>query len=135
MIKKICAFLFIFIFSLTFVSSFGFGNQDGLFKSYNVNSSTTNNYYNISSGSFDVTDFQSAFDNNWTALDYDKVSLDTKTYQLLMAQLEQMVYATLNRAWKGEERGSIRRHTTISELIGNKPQQQGKGGIFSWGKN
>ena len=58
-----------------------------------------------------------------------------RDYGLLMAQLEQMVYATLNRAWKGEERGSIRRHTTISELIGNKPQQQGKGGIFSWGKN
>ena len=57
-----------------------------------------------------------------------------RDYGMLMAQLETMVYATLNRAWKGEERGSIRRHTTISELIGNKPNQQEKGGIFPWGR-
>jgi len=57
-----------------------------------------------------------------------------RDYGLLMAQLEQMVYATLNRAWKGEERGSIRRHTTISELVGNTPKSQEKGGIFSWGR-
>ena len=58
-----------------------------------------------------------------------------RDYGMLMAQLETMVYATLNRAWKGEERGSIRRHTTISELIGNKPNPQKNGGIFNWGKN
>jgi len=57
-----------------------------------------------------------------------------RDYGLLMAQIETMVYATLNRAWKGEERGSIRRHTTISELIGGKPQMSQKGGIFSWGR-
>lgn len=57
-----------------------------------------------------------------------------RDYGLIMAQLETMVYATLNRAWKGEERGSIRRHTTISELIGTKPTSQDKGGIFSWGR-
>ena len=57
-----------------------------------------------------------------------------RDYGLLMAQLETMVYATLNRAWKGEERGSIRRHTTISELVGNRPNPQEKGGIFSWGR-
>ena len=56
-----------------------------------------------------------------------------REYGLLIAQLEIIVYATLNRAWKGEERGSIRRHTQISELIGTRPQPQKQGGAFSWG--
>ena len=47
-----------------------------------------------------------------------------------------MVFATLNRAWKGEERGSLRRHTNISEVIGQSPRQQMQetGGIFRWFK-
>ena len=60
-----------------------------------------------------------------------------RDYGILVAQLEIMVYATLNRAWKGEERGSIRRHTQISELIGGKPNmnmnKSSGGGMFSWG--
>lgn len=59
-----------------------------------------------------------------------------RDYGLLIVQLEIIIYGALNRAWKGEERGSIRRHTTISELIGqrqNSPQK--KGGIFSWGRS
>ena len=57
-----------------------------------------------------------------------------REYGLILAQLEVMVYSTLNRAFRGEERGSIRRHTTISELIGNRPNQssQKQGGLFSW---
>jgi len=57
-----------------------------------------------------------------------------RDYGILMAQIEAIIYSTFNRAWKGEERGSIRRHTTISELVGNRPNPQEKGGIFSWGR-
>lgn len=60
-----------------------------------------------------------------------------RDYGILIAQLEVIVYATLNRAWKGEERGSIRRHTQISELIGGRPSfntnKSSGGGMFSWG--
>lgn len=57
-----------------------------------------------------------------------------RDYGLLVAQLEVIVYATLNRAYRGEERGSIRRHTQISELIGGRPSgNQSGGGAFSWG--
>ena len=57
-----------------------------------------------------------------------------REYGLLIAQLEVIVYATLNRAFRGEERGSIRRHTQISELIGGRsPLPQKSGGMFSWG--
>jgi len=59
-----------------------------------------------------------------------------RDYGLIIVQLEIIVFATLNRAWKGEERGSIRRHMNVSELIGAKPNspQQDKGGLFSWGR-
>ena len=55
-----------------------------------------------------------------------------REYGILMAQLETMVYATFNRAWRGEERGSIRRHTNISEVIGKMQSPQQKGGMFKW---
>lgn len=56
-----------------------------------------------------------------------------REYGLMMAQLEVMIYSTLNRAYRGEERGSIRRHTNISEIIGNHPQpQKNNGGMFGW---
>lgn len=58
-------------------------------------------------------------------------------FELLFEQLSQLVYSTLNRAWKGEERGSIRRHTNISEVIGGRtqdPQQQNTGNFFRWKK-
>lgn len=69
----------------------------------------------------------------------EKIKVQTRKekirdYALLIAQLEIIVYATLNRAWKGEERGSIRRHTQISELIGGRPPTpKQSGGLFSWG--
>lgn len=58
-------------------------------------------------------------------------------FEMLFEQLSQLVFATLNRAWKGEERGSIRRHTNISEVIGSRPnQQKDQGGLFSrWKRN
>ena len=66
----------------------------------------------------------------------EKLKEKIREYGSLISQLEIIVFATLNRAWKGEERGSMRRHTNISELIGGRPQQQqkSKGGWFGWGK-
>ena len=55
-------------------------------------------------------------------------------FELLFEQLSQLVYATLNRAWKGEERGSMRRHTNITEMIGTRPQQNQQGGFLGWGR-
>ena len=58
-------------------------------------------------------------------------------FEMLFEQLSQLVFATLNRAWKGEERGSIRRHTNISEIIGSRPNMpKESGGMFSrWKKS
>lgn len=60
-----------------------------------------------------------------------------RNYGIMIAQLEIQVFATLNRAYRGEERGSLRRHMNVSELIGSKPnpnQQEGGRGFLSWGR-
>lgn len=65
----------------------------------------------------------------------EKRKENLREWELIFEELSQMVYATLNRAWKGEERGSLRRHTNISEVLGNHtpPPKQG-GGLFRWGR-
>lgn len=64
----------------------------------------------------------------------EKRKENIREYGIIMAQLDAIVFATYNRALRGEERGSIRRHTNISEIIG-KPlsvSEQKKGGAFAW---
>lgn len=60
-----------------------------------------------------------------------------RDYGLIINELEIIVLATLRRAYRGEERGSLRRHMTVSELIGGKNPQNIKnssgGGFFGWG--
>jgi|SRR3990167_2481697 len=55
-----------------------------------------------------------------------------REWELLFEELSQMIFATLNRAWKGEERGSLRRHTNISEVLGRTSPIQQEGGRFKW---
>lgn len=68
----------------------------------------------------------------------EKLKENLSEFELLFEELSQMVLATLNRAWKGEERGSLRRHTSISEVIGSgrpmmmKPKESR--GLFKWGR-
>jgi len=52
----------------------------------------------------------------------EKVKLNLREFEMVFTQLKALVEATHNRAWKGEERGSLRRHFNISEVIGGKPQ-------------
>jgi len=62
----------------------------------------------------------------------EKTKLNLREFEMIFTQLRALVEATHNRAWKGEERGSLRRHFNISEIIGGKPQQQErkKWGLF-----
>ena len=56
----------------------------------------------------------------------EQIKLNLREFEMIFTQLRALVEATHNRAWKGEERGSLRRHFNISEIIGGKPQQQEK---------
>lgn len=56
-----------------------------------------------------------------------------REYGLIVAQLEVIVLGALNRALNGEERGSLRRHTQMLEMLGASPQQAKEtGGMFKW---
>lgn len=64
----------------------------------------------------------------------EQLSLRLKEYDLLLEEIEAQVYATYNRAYAGEERGSLRRHTNFSDIRTSSPPSQQKqgGGVFSW---
>ncbi len=56
-----------------------------------------------------------------------------KEYELLFEQLKAIVEATHNRAFRGEERGSLRRHMNVSEILGPQKQMpRESGGMFKW---
>jgi hypothetical protein len=52
--------------------------------------------------------------------------------EMLFLEVVHTVETAHQRAWKGEERGSLRRHTSINELIGRPMPQQSKGGFFGF---
>lgn len=56
-----------------------------------------------------------------------------REYGLMVAQLEVIVLGALNRALNGEERGSLRRHTQMLEMLGGSPQAAKEtGGMLRW---
>jgi len=65
----------------------------------------------------------------------ERTKLNLREFEMIFVQLKALIESTHNRAWKGEERGSLRRHFNISEVIGGNPKAaEKKGGIFGWGK-
>jgi len=62
----------------------------------------------------------------------EKRKENLREFEKIFRQLIHLIEATHNRAWRGEERGSLRRHFNISEVIGGKPQQQFQGRKPSW---
>jgi len=66
----------------------------------------------------------------------EKTKLNLREFEMIFVELKALIEATHNRAWKGEERGSLRRHFNISEIIGGRsPMPEKKGGWFGWGKS
>jgi len=66
----------------------------------------------------------------------EQTKSNLREFEMIFTQLKALVEATHNRAWKGEERGSLRRHFNISEVIGGRnPVPEKKGGFFGWGRN
>ena len=65
----------------------------------------------------------------------EQTKLNLREFEMFFTQLKALVESTHNRAWKGEERGSLRRHFNISEVIGGKnPEPARKGSWFGLGK-
>ena len=57
-----------------------------------------------------------------------------KRYVLIVRTIQDAIHATFMRAWKGQERATLRQHVHISENRGINPQQQNQGGIWPWAK-
>lgn len=64
----------------------------------------------------------------------EQLKLNLREFEMIFTQLKALVEATHNRAWKGEERGSLRRRTQISEVVGGQSQQMPqKKGFWGFG--
>lgn len=83
-----------------------------------------------------VLEMETKIEKEMEKIREEKRKEQLREYGSIMAELEHIVYFCLNRAFRGEERGSIRRHTNISELVGKMPmQEKQRGGIFKWGRD
>jgi len=63
----------------------------------------------------------------------EKRKVNLRAWEMVFTMLKHLIESTHHRAWKGEERGSLRRHFNISEVIGGgnqTVQQKKKWGIW-----
>jgi len=58
-----------------------------------------------------------------------------KRYMLIVRTIQDAIHSTFMRAWRGQERATLRQHVHVSESRGNNPiQQQPQGGVWPWGR-
>ena len=84
-----------------------------------------------------VDELMERFEYELQKIKEEKTKLNLREFEMIFTQLRALVESIHNRAWKGEERGSLRRHFNISEIIGGgRPQtpQKRSGGWFGIGK-
>jgi len=63
----------------------------------------------------------------------EKMQQNIYDYDIIFTELIHMVESITQRAWKGEERGSLRRHTSVSEVVGiPQAKAQDKREMFKW---
>jgi len=81
-----------------------------------------------------VDDLMGRFEYEIQKIKEEQTKLNLREFEMIFTQLKALVESIHNRAWKGEERGSLRRHFNISEVIGGAAQQpKKKGGWFGVG--
>jgi len=82
-----------------------------------------------------VDELMERFENEIKKIKEEQTKLNLREFEMIFTQLRALVESIHNRAWKGEERGSLRRHFNISEVIGGKTQmpQKKSGGWFGFG--
>ena len=83
-----------------------------------------------------IKDIEKNIEHKMEEVRIEKRKENLRDYGLLIRQLEVVVLATLNRAYRGEERGSLRRHMNVSEIYSPKNQMpsQKEGGFMGWGR-
>lgn len=82
-----------------------------------------------------VDELMERFEYEIKKIKEEQSKLNLREFEMIFTQLKALVESIHNRAWKGEERGSLRRHFNISEVIGGRSQtpQKRSGGWFGIG--
>jgi len=75
-----------------------------------------------------IDDFMERFEYEIQKIKEERTKLNLREFEMIFTQLRALVESIHNRAWKGEERGSLRRHFNISEVIGGQTQMPKKKG-------
>jgi len=80
-------------------------------------------------------DFEKRMEYEIGKIKQEQTKLNLREFEMMFIKLKALIEATHNRAWKGEERGSLRRHFNISEVIGGKsnshPENKSRWSVFS----
>jgi len=63
-----------------------------------------------------------------------KIKDKLKLFDSLLRLIQDSIHSTYNRAWKGMERTSLRKHIHVSEAVGSPVFPQQKGGRLGWGR-
>lgn len=79
--------------------------------------------------------YGSSFEDEIKTIRLNKLRENIREYEIIFTQMEAIVDAIHNRAFRGEERGSIRRHQNIQQVIGTSPSQvqAPKNNWYKWG--
>ena len=82
-----------------------------------------------------IDEFMERFEYEIQKIKEERTKLNLREFEMMFTQLRALVESIHNRAWKGEERGSLRRHFNISEVIGGQNQmpKKSKGSWFGMG--
>jgi hypothetical protein len=57
-----------------------------------------------------------------------------KRFMIIIREVQDAVHSTYLRAWKGQERTTLRQHIQISETKGGYQMQPSSSGVFDWMK-
>jgi len=71
-----------------------------------------------------LNEAEKQFDYELDKIKSVKTSENLREFVMMFTHLSHLVESIHNRAWKGEERGSLRRHFNINEVIGGQSREQ-----------
>jgi len=82
-----------------------------------------------------LQEYGASFEDEIQVIKKTKLRENIREYDIIFTQIQHMVQSIHNRAFRGEERGSIRRHQNITEVIGsnsNNNQPIKKANWYNW---
>lgn len=79
-------------------------------------------------------EIESRLEKEMTDIKAEKIKDKLKLFDSLLRLIQDSIHSTYNRAWKGMERTSLRKHIHVTESVGSPVYPQQRGGGFKWGR-